>query len=210
MKLPAKPNGIPEDVEEHIKLMYDLLGAGLADRDHAHQHLHDGQGAQQRRLSEERHSRLLPYPLAPFEQRGQQGPLRGAEPLSRRACSRISSTSCDSVPDGDGTLLDHSLVLYGSGMSDGNSHNHDPLPIVLAGRAGGTLQGNRHLRQAQLTPMSNLLLSVLDKLGCPEERFGDSTGRHSPSSRRTPVARPRAVPARTVPGADRRRSAICR
>jgi hypothetical protein len=81
------------------------------------------------------------------------------------------------VPDGDGTLLDHSLVLYGSGMSDGNSHNHDPLPILLAGRAGGALQGNRHLRQAQLTPMSNLLLSVLDKLGCHEERFGDSTGR---------------------------------
>ena len=50
-------------------------------------------------------------------------------------------------------------------------------PIVLAGRAGGTLQGNRHLRQAEQTPMSNLLLAMLDKLGCPEERFGDSTGR---------------------------------
>ena len=81
------------------------------------------------------------------------------------------------LPDGEGSLLDHSLVLYGSGMSDGNSHNHDPLPILLAGRAGGALQGNRHLRQAQLTPMSNLLLSLLDKLGCHEERFGDSTGR---------------------------------
>ena len=81
------------------------------------------------------------------------------------------------LPDGDGTLLDHSLVLYGSGMSDGNSHNHDPLPIVLAGRAGGALQGGRHLVQKQLTPMSNLLLAVLDKLGCPEESFGDSTTR---------------------------------
>ena len=60
-------------------------------------------------------------------------------------------------------------------MSDGNSHNHDPLPIVLAGRAGGALQGNRHIRQKELTPMSNLLLAILDKLGCPEERFGDST-----------------------------------
>jgi hypothetical protein len=79
------------------------------------------------------------------------------------------------LPDGEGTLLDHSLILYGSGMSDGNSHNHDPLPIVLAGRAGGALQGNRHLRQPQLTPMSNLLLATLNKLGCPEERFGDST-----------------------------------
>jgi hypothetical protein len=80
-----------------------------------------------------------------------------------------------SLPDGEGTLLDHSLVLYGSGMSDGNSHNHDPLPIVLAGRAGGTLQGNRHIRQKDLTPMSNLLLAILDKMGCPAGHFGDST-----------------------------------
>jgi hypothetical protein len=72
-------------------------------------------------------------------------------------------------------LLDHSLILYGSGMSDANSHNHDPLPIVLAGRAGGALEGNRHIVQSQLTPMSNLLLATLNKLGCPEKAFGDST-----------------------------------
>jgi hypothetical protein len=79
------------------------------------------------------------------------------------------------LPDGEGTLLDHSLILYGSGMSDGNSHNHDPLPIVLAGRAGGALQGNRHIRMKELTPMSNLLLAILNKLDCPEAHFGDST-----------------------------------
>jgi hypothetical protein len=60
-------------------------------------------------------------------------------------------------------------------MSDGNSHNHDPLPILLAGRAGGALQGNRHLRQKESTPMSNLLVAVLEKLGSPEQHFGDST-----------------------------------
>jgi hypothetical protein len=64
-------------------------------------------------------------------------------------------------------------------MSDGNSHNHDPLPIVLAGHSGGSLQGNRHIRQKDLTPMSNLLLSMLEKLGVPEEHFGDSTARLS-------------------------------
>lgn len=79
------------------------------------------------------------------------------------------------LPDGDGTLPDHSLILYGSGTSDGNSHNHDPLPIVLAGRASGRLQGDRHLRQKELTPMSNLLVALLEKLGCTEEKFGDST-----------------------------------
>jgi hypothetical protein len=62
-------------------------------------------------------------------------------------------------------------------MSDGNAHDHDPLPILLAGRAGGTLEGNRHIVQPPLTPMSNLLLTLLDKLGCSEESFGDRTGR---------------------------------
>ena len=150
-------------------------GAGLADGDHAHQHVHAGEGAEQRGVPEERHPRFVPHPVASLEQREQQGALRGAEPLSRRRCSLTSSRSSSKLPDGDGTLLDHSLVLYGSGMSDGNSHNHDPLPIVLAGRAGGALQGNRHIRQKELTPMSNLLLAILDKLGCPEEHFGDST-----------------------------------
>ena len=80
------------------------------------------------------------------------------------------------IPDGDGTLLDHSMVLYGSAMSDGNQHNHGPLPIILAGGASGRLQGGRHLRNAPDTTMSNLLLAMLDKLGVPTEKFGDSTG----------------------------------
>jgi len=79
--------------------------------------------------------------------------------------------------DGDATLLDNSLVLYGSGISDGNQHNHGPLPIVLAGRAGGRIAGDRHLRVADKTPLSNLQLAMLDKLQVPAERFGDSTGR---------------------------------
>ena len=63
------------------------------------------------------------------------------------------------TPDGDGTLLDHSMILYGSSLSDGNEHNFDPLPVVLAGGASGQLQGGRHLRHAPHTPMSNLLLA---------------------------------------------------
>jgi hypothetical protein len=81
----------------------------------------------------------------------------------------------DALPDGDGSLLDHSVLLYGSGMSDGNEHNHDPLPIVLAGRAGGTLEGGRHLRHTPGTTMSNLLLAILHKLGIEQEGFGDSS-----------------------------------
>src|SRR5262249_10917181 len=82
-----------------------------------------------------------------------------------------------STPDGDGNLLDHSVMLYGSAISDGNEHNHGPLPIVLAGSASGRLKGGRHLRNPKDTTMSNLLLSLLDVLGVPMDKFGDSTGK---------------------------------
>ena len=81
------------------------------------------------------------------------------------------------TPDGDGTLLDHSVVLYGSSMSNGNQHDHDPLPVLVAGGAAGQLKGDRHLAFPAHTPMSNLMLSLLDKLGVHQDRFGDSTGK---------------------------------
>jgi len=81
------------------------------------------------------------------------------------------------TPDGDGTLFDHSMILYGSSMSNGNQHDHDPLPIVLLGGASGQLQGNRHIVTPAHTPMSNLLLSMLYKLGVQRDSFGDSTGK---------------------------------
>jgi hypothetical protein len=81
-----------------------------------------------------------------------------------------------STADGDGSLLDHALILYGSNMSSSNLHNHYPLPVVLAGGAAGRVAGNRHLKCAEETPMTNLLVSLLDKSGIPIERLGDSTG----------------------------------
>jgi hypothetical protein len=174
--LPVRPNGIPEDVETHIKLMFDLLAlawqteitristfmlakelsnavypkSGIRDSFHILSHHSNNEDNKARFAVLNRyHIGLLAYFLEKLNQ----------------------------LPDGDGTLLDHSLVLYGSGMSDGNSHNHDPLPVVLAGKAGGALAGNRHITQKELTPMSNLLLALLDKLGCNEQRFGDSTER---------------------------------
>jgi hypothetical protein len=82
-----------------------------------------------------------------------------------------------SIPEGTGTLLDHSMIVYGSGISDGNAHNKDNLPVLLAGGGGGTLTTGRHLRFEQETPMCNLFLSMLDRLGAPHESLGDSTGR---------------------------------
>jgi hypothetical protein len=82
------------------------------------------------------------------------------------------------TPDGDGTMLDHSLVLFGSSLSESNIHTHDDLPIVLAGGASGRLKGNRHLVYPKDTPLNNLFLNMFDLAGMPPvDGFGDSTGR---------------------------------
>ena len=81
-----------------------------------------------------------------------------------------------STPDGDGTLLDHSLILFGSGMSNSNVHNHSPLPVFVAGGAAGKMKGGRHVKYAEDTPMANLLLTILQKAGIERESVGDSTG----------------------------------
>ena len=80
------------------------------------------------------------------------------------------------TPDGDGKLLDHSIVLYGSPMGDSNVHEHKRLPLFLAGHANGALKGNLHLRCPQGTPMANVLLTLGHKLGLELKAFGDSTG----------------------------------
>ncbi len=82
------------------------------------------------------------------------------------------------TPDGDGTLLDHSLTVFGSSLSESNLHTHDDLPIVLAGNAGGRIKGNRHLLYGEETPLNNLFLNMFDAAGVPDvHNFGDSTGR---------------------------------
>jgi hypothetical protein len=80
------------------------------------------------------------------------------------------------TPDGDGSLLDHSLILYGGGMGDGNLHRHADLPCLMAGKLGGQFQTGRHLHYPENTPMANLLLTILDKAGVRTDKLGDSTG----------------------------------
>jgi hypothetical protein len=83
----------------------------------------------------------------------------------------------NSIQDGDGTLLDHSLLLFGSNMSNSNAHNHFPLPNLVLGKAAGNHKGGRHLKYPDHTPMTNLILSMLDKVGVPQDMLGDSNGR---------------------------------
>jgi hypothetical protein len=76
------------------------------------------------------------------------------------------------VKEGDGTLLDNCMVVYGSGIADGNAHTHHDLPVLLAGRGGGTLTPGRHVRFAKDTPMTNLYLAMLERMGAATERLG--------------------------------------
>jgi len=80
------------------------------------------------------------------------------------------------MPEGDGSVLDHSIILFGANMSNSDKHNNDPLPSAVFGRGGGTIKGGQHLAYPQDTPHANLLLTLLQRAGVPEEKFGDSTG----------------------------------
>ena len=174
LKVPPAPAGIPKDFEEHIKLMFDLwvlawqaditrittllMAKELSNAVYAKSGVRDAfhilSHHSNLRENMDRFAVLNRYHVTIFTY----------------LLEKLRATA-----DGDGNLLDHSMVLYGSAMSDGNQHNHAPLPVILAGGASGRLKGGRHLRNPQNTTMSNLLLAILDKLEIHTDKFGDST-----------------------------------
>ncbi len=169
-----QPAGIPSTMREHAKLMFDLMALayetdltrvttfmmgreitgrtyaeiGIADAHHPISH-HQKDPAKLAKLT-----KINQYHVELFSQ----------------FVDRLANT-----PDGDGTLLDHSMIVYGAGMADSNTHGSKNLPILLAGGAAGT--GGRHIMYPEDTPLTNLHLSLLDKLGVPAETLGHSTGR---------------------------------
>jgi len=175
LTLPDAPAGAPKNVEEHIKLMFDLqVLAWQADITRVTTLL----------LAKELSNAVYPksgvrdaFHILSHHSNVRENQDRFAV-LNRYHVGLFAYLlgKLQTTQDGDGTLLDHSMVLYGSAMGDGNQHNHYPLPVVLAGGASGRLKGGRHIRNAPETTMSNLLLAMLDKLGIPTEKFGDSTG----------------------------------
>ncbi len=173
--IPAPAPGIPRDRGEHIRLLGDMmvlafqsdltrictfmlandgsnrpfpeLNIGDGHHDVSH-HGNDPDKVRKKQLIDIFHTQQLAYIL-----------------------ERMATTE-----DGDGTLLDNTMLVYGAGISNGDRHNHDDLPTIVAGRAGGTLRTGRHLVYQQGTPMSNLYVSMLGRVGVPVERLGDSTG----------------------------------
>ncbi len=178
MSIPTmeRPGGIPPTFEEHCQLMFDLMTAafqsdmtrvvtlmmgreggnrtyrsiGVPDAHHGlSHHFNDASKIDRLQKIDQHHTLMLSHFL-----------------------KKLSETK-----DGDGTMLDHSVVVYGSSLSDGNRHDHLNLPTLLVGGGNGRLSGGRHVRYAKGTPMTNLFMSVLDFAGVQPEKIGDSTGK---------------------------------
>jgi hypothetical protein len=173
--VPEEPIGIPYSYQQHLDIMYDLMVLSY-------------QANITRVISfmvaREESNRTYPQVGVPDGHHATSHHQNRPEKLEKlvkiqnyhiqqlaRFLDKMSKT-----PDGDGSLLDHSMILYGSNMSNSNVHNHFPLPTLLAGHGSGQLKGGRHLKYSDHTPMANLLLTVLSKSGIEMDSLGDSTG----------------------------------
>ena len=170
-----RPDGIPNDVAEHMRLMWDLLALAFqADVTRVSTMMIAADGSERSYenlgISEGHH--------ALSHHSGDQSKIEAIRKIDRFHMEQFAYflTKLKSIKEGDGTLLDHSMILAGAGIGDGNRHNHDNLPIVLAGRAGGTITPGRHIEYPEETPLCNLYVSMLDRMNAQADRFGDSTG----------------------------------
>jgi Protein of unknown function (DUF1552) len=171
-----RPSGIPERFDEHVKLMYELQW--LAFRA-------DATRVVTFMLGRELNFRTYPEIGITEGHHGLSHHQDNPAQLAKYARLNTYQTELfawfldklQSTQEGDGTLLDHSMFLYGAALSNPNLHAHYDLPLAVVGGGAGTLRGGRHLVYRNETPMTNLLLSLLDKVGVPAEKLGDSTGR---------------------------------
>ncbi|HXJ44592.1 MAG TPA: DUF1552 domain-containing protein, partial [Bryobacteraceae bacterium] len=175
VNVPNAPIGVPPNFEEHINLMFDLMAlAWTADITRVSTFMmarelsgmtypHIGVPDPHHAISHHQHNPVLMDKLTRINTYHTE--------LFARFLGKLAATK-----DGDGTLLDHSMILYGGGMSDGNVHSHDLLPLAVVGGGAGSIKGNRILKQPDHSPMSNLLVSLMSKADVHEEKFADSTG----------------------------------
>ena len=177
-KLPAMdlPQRIPKELDDHIRLMFDLLTIAFET---------DTTRVATFMLANEGSNRSYPmvgvndghHHLSHHQNKDEFiAPLKK---IDRYLISHFAKflEKLKNTKEGDGSLLDHSMIVYGSAISDGNHHNHNDLPILLAGTGSGTITPNRHLVYPKNTPLNNLFLSMLDRMGAGVDQHGDSTGR---------------------------------
>jgi hypothetical protein len=173
-ELPEAPAGVPDDFEEHVKLMFDLQAVGLAS---------EVTRVFSFKMSRDSSGRVYPksgvnasfHPASHHQEREDR--ILQFNAINKYHVSLIPYflEKLKTTPDGDGSLLDHSLVIYGSPMGNPNVHNHKRCPLFLAGHASGKLKGHLHLITPDGTPMANAMLSMLHMLGLEDmSSFGDS------------------------------------
>jgi hypothetical protein len=177
-KLPAgvtAPQGTPGDYAEHLRLMCDMLVLAFqADITRVCTFAFGNEGSNRS------------YPALGVNEGHHEISHHGRDPEKIRKIREINKFHISQlayllqrlkgIREGDGTLLDHCMIAYGSGNSDGDRHNHDNLPLLLAGRAGGTIRTGRHIRLPQETPLTNLWCSMLERMDVRVPFVGDSTG----------------------------------
>ncbi len=171
-----RPAGVPEAYADHARLMFDLQVLAMQA---------DLTRVMTFQLARETSSRTYPEIGVTEGHHGTSHHSNNAVKVANLAKINAYHVSLfgyyldrlKATPDGDGTLLDHSLILFGSGMGNPDIHDHIDLPIVVAGGAAGTHRGGRHVRYAEPTPLANLHLTMLDKMGVPLDAFADSSGR---------------------------------
>jgi len=168
--------GIPADYQEHIKIMGDLMVLAFqTDTTRVSTFMFANEGSN-------RSYKMVGVTDGHHEMSHHQRTPEKLEALKKINNFHVTQLAyilnkMDSIKEGDRTLLDNSMVVYGAGICDGDRHNHDDLPLLLAGLGGGKIKSGRHLKFDSSTPMTNLFLSMADKMNIPVESIGDSTGK---------------------------------
>jgi hypothetical protein len=174
VNLPDTPSGIPSRFDEHMRLMFDLIA--LAYQANLTRVVSFMMAAE---VSNQPYNFIgIPDAFHPLSHHA-----NNAAKLANLAKVQAFNTGefakfaakLQSLPDGEGNMLDNSVLVFGSNMSDSNAHNHFPLPMAIVGGGAGRLKGNRHLRYPDKTPLANMHLTILDRIGVPMETLGDST-----------------------------------
>jgi hypothetical protein len=171
-----RPNGVPETYREHIRMMYDMLALAFqTDSTRVASYLlaHDGSN----RTFPEIGIAAAHHQLS--HHRSDPDTLQKIAQIDRFYVEQFAYflEKLRNLKEGEGSVLDHSMIVYGGGIADGNRHNHDDLPLILAGGGNGTLKQGRVITAEKGTPMTNLYLSLLDRMNVKAERIGDSNGK---------------------------------
>ena len=169
------PEGVPAEFAEHVKLMFDLMTVAFqtdSTRVATFMIGREGSNRTYREIG-------VPDPHHGISHhRGEEALIEKLAQINRYHMEQFAYfiDKLANTPDGDGTLLDHSMVTYGSGISDGNRHLHHDLPVLILGKANGSWKTGRHVQYVKDTPMANLFLAMLDRMGVRAETIGDSNG----------------------------------